>query len=114
MEWRDQPTGTDDARRAQQERSEYVRHTAEHEITCQQFVELVTDYFEGALSARTTTQVEEHLVLCDWCVTYVEQMQTTIAALSDLGSEPAADEPPAGEPSAAVLGALHERRERSR
>ena len=54
------------------------------EVTCQQFVELVTDYFEGALEPRTMSQVEEHLVMCDWCVTYVEQMQATIASLGEL------------------------------
>jgi predicted anti-sigma-YlaC factor YlaD len=51
------------------------------EVTCQQFVELVTDYFEGALPPRTLTRVEEHLVMCDWCVTYVEQMQATVESL---------------------------------
>jgi predicted anti-sigma-YlaC factor YlaD len=63
------------------------------EVTCQQFVELITDYFEGALEPRTLSQVEEHLVMCDWCVTYVEQMQTTIASLQALG-EPSTPEPP--------------------
>jgi predicted anti-sigma-YlaC factor YlaD len=63
------------------------------EVTCQQFVDLVTDYFEGVLEPRTLSQVEEHLVMCDWCVTYVEQMQTTIASLQALG-EPSTPEPP--------------------
>ena len=76
------------------------------EITCQEFVELITDYFEGALEARTQTHVEEHLVMCHYCETYAEQMRATIAALGGLG-----EEPPAGEPSAAVLAALRGRRE---
>ena len=59
------------------------------EVTCQQFVELVTEYFEGALSRDTMSQVEEHLVMCDWCVTYVEQMQATIASLRELGGSSA-------------------------
>ena len=63
------------------------------EVTCQSFVELVTEYFEGALESRTMSQVEEHLVMCDWCVTYVEQMQATIASLRDLG-EQRSPEPP--------------------
>jgi hypothetical protein len=54
------------------------------EVTCRQFVELVTEYFEGALEPRTMGQVEEHLVLCDWCSTYVEQMHATIASLRGL------------------------------
>jgi predicted anti-sigma-YlaC factor YlaD len=74
------------------------------EVTCQQFVELVTDYFEGELRGRTLNQVEEHLVMCDWCVTYVEQMRATLGLLGELG-EPSSREPP--EP---VLSALRARR----
>ena len=66
--------------------------TAE-EVTCQQFVELVTDYFEGALPARTLSKVEEHLVMCDWCVAYVEQMQATVDSLRKLGDR-SSREPP--------------------
>ena len=74
------------------------------EVTCQQFVELVTEYFEGALEPRTLSQVEEHLVMCDWCVTYVEQMQTMIASLRELG------EPHSPEPPDAVVAAFRARR----
>lgn len=73
---------------------------ADHEVTCQEFVELITDYFEGALTPRTLSQVEEHLVMCDWCVTYAEQMQDTLAALRTLSERPAA------QPSEALLRAL--------
>jgi predicted anti-sigma-YlaC factor YlaD len=63
------------------------------EVTCQQFVELVTDYFEGALPPRTLAQVEEHLVMCDWCVTYVEQMHAMLESLRTL-QERSSPEPP--------------------
>jgi len=75
------------------------------EVTCQQFVEMVTDYFEGALEPHTLSQVEEHLVMCDWCVTYVEQMQATIASLRELS------EPSAPEPTDSVLAALRAKRD---
>jgi hypothetical protein len=65
------------------------------EVTCQQFVDLITDYFEGALGERTLSHVEEHLVLCDWCVAYAEQMKATIVALKEL-RRPASPDPPAG------------------
>jgi predicted anti-sigma-YlaC factor YlaD len=65
------------------------------EVTCQQFVELVTDYFEGTLSSRTLTQVEEHLVLCDACVSYGEQMQATVVALRSLREHHELDPPEA-------------------
>jgi anti-sigma factor RsiW len=74
------------------------------EVTCQDFVELVTDYFEGALPERTLTQVEEHLVMCDWCVTYAEQLRATIVALREL-KRPASPDPPA-----AALDALRSKR----
>jgi len=74
------------------------------EVTCQQFVELVTEYFERALQARTMSQVEEHLVMCDWCVNYVEQMQATVASLRELGPEHTP------EPPDSVLGVLRARR----
>jgi predicted anti-sigma-YlaC factor YlaD len=54
------------------------------EVTCQQFVELVTEYFEGALPPRTLSYVEEHLVMCDWCVIYAEQMHATVGSLRAL------------------------------
>ena len=73
------------------------------EVICQQFVELITDYFEGTLAPRTISQIEEHLVMCDWCVTYLEQMQLTIRALRDL------QEPVSAEPPPAVLAAVRER-----
>jgi predicted anti-sigma-YlaC factor YlaD len=63
------------------------------EITCRQFVELVTDYFEGALGPRTLTQVEEHLVMCDWCVTYTQQTRATVSTLHELKDE-ITSEPP--------------------
>ena len=76
---------------------------AADEVTCQQFVELVTDYFEGALAPRTLSQVEEHLVMCDWCVAYVAQMQTTVDSLANLKDRSSR------EPPDLLLGALRSR-----
>jgi anti-sigma factor RsiW len=50
---------------------------AEH-VTCQEVVELVTDYVEGALDRQEMTLVEQHLNFCDGCDWYVEQIRTTI------------------------------------
>ena len=74
------------------------------EVTCRQFVELVTDYFEGALPPRVRSHVEEHLVMCDWCVTYAEQMKATIVALQEL-RRPAPPDPPV-----AALAALRSKK----
>jgi anti-sigma factor RsiW len=48
-------------------------------LSCQELVELVTDYFEGALSEEDLTRFERHLVPCANCKAYIEQMRTTIA-----------------------------------
>ncbi len=105
---RGKQTGMDDSRASQQRSPADPLRPVVDEVTCQEFVELITDYFEGALTPRTQGLVEEHLVMCDWCVTYTEQMQTTLASLRGLQSEPSI-----GEPSAAVLAALQNRRDRS-
>ena len=48
------------------------------ELTCQELVELVTEYFEGALPAIDRTRFEAHLGECEGCTAYLEQMKQTI------------------------------------
>ena len=48
------------------------------DLVCQQAVELVTDYLEGALSRRDRRRFEFHLRNCPNCTNYVEQIQMTI------------------------------------
>jgi anti-sigma factor RsiW len=50
-----------------------------HDIVCQQAVELVTDYLEGALSRGERRRFERHLRACPNCTAYVEQIRLTIA-----------------------------------
>ena len=50
-----------------------------HEFICQQVVELVTDYLEGALSRSERRRFERHLRACPNCTAYVEQLHITIA-----------------------------------
>lgn len=50
------------------------------EIVCQQAVELVTDYLEGALTGRERTRLERHLGACPHCTEYFAQIRATIAA----------------------------------
>jgi anti-sigma factor RsiW len=49
------------------------------ELTCQDLVELVTAYLEGALSGDEHARFERHLSICPGCRTYVEQFRETIA-----------------------------------
>ena len=48
-------------------------------FTCEEMVELVTDYLEGALSRRDRRRFEAHLSGCDHCTEFLQQMRTTIA-----------------------------------
>ena len=47
-------------------------------LSCQELVELVTDYLEGALDDRDVRAFEHHLAGCAGCTEYVEQLRTTI------------------------------------
>jgi anti-sigma factor RsiW len=62
------------------------------ELTCKELVEVVTEYLEGRMPAERRLLFEEHLAFCDWCQTYLEQMQETIRLTGtlredDLGPE---------------------------
>ncbi len=50
------------------------------DLECQQAVELVTDYLEGALTPRQRRRFERHIRRCPNCRAYLEQMRLTIAA----------------------------------
>jgi anti-sigma factor RsiW len=48
------------------------------DLVCQQAVELVTNYLEGALSHRETRRIERHLAGCPHCTEYLAQMRAVI------------------------------------
>jgi anti-sigma factor RsiW len=52
-------------------------------LACREFVELITDYLEGALPRRERRRVERHLSACHGCSAYLEQMRLAIAAVSE-------------------------------
>ena len=62
-------------------------------LTCKEFVEILTDYLEGALDPAERAEIERHIVICRGCANYVEQMRSTI----DLLGRIAADEPANGQ-----------------
>jgi anti-sigma factor RsiW len=70
-------------------------------ITCRQLVELVTEYFDDALSPDDRARFEEHIMSCPPCRAYLEQMRQTIRLL---GSIPEETVPPEAEE--ALLAAL--------
>ena len=56
-------------------------------ITCQELVELVSDYLEGGLSPEDRARFEAHLPSCRGCADYLEQMRETIRATGRLREE---------------------------
>ena len=56
-------------------------------LACQEVVELVTDYLEGALSHADRRRFEAHLAGCPHCSEYLRQMRTVISASGHLTPE---------------------------
>jgi anti-sigma factor RsiW len=74
-------------------------------ISCQEVVEVVTDYLEGRLSAEDAAIFEAHLELCDGCRWYLDQIRITIDTVGRIED---ADVPPALRNT--VMGAFRNRR----
>jgi len=64
-------------------------------VTCREFVEVLTDYLEGALDADERADIERHIVICRGCSNYVEQVRSTLDLLSRLATHDV-DDAPAG------------------
>lgn len=47
-------------------------------LTCQEIVELVTEYLEGTMDAGLRAAFEAHLAECEGCSHYLEQIEATI------------------------------------
>jgi anti-sigma factor RsiW len=56
-------------------------------LSCEELVELVTEYFDDALTAEQRREVEEHLAVCRGCTHHVGQMRLTIKAVESLREE---------------------------
>jgi hypothetical protein len=59
----------------------------DHHVTCQEIVELVTDFLEHALDSETAAAFEEHINFCDGCEAYLGQVRTAIATVGAIDAE---------------------------
>ena len=57
------------------------------EFVCQEMVELITDYLEGAQLALARRRFEAHLAGCQHCTEYLDQMRATIRITGRLRTE---------------------------
>jgi anti-sigma factor RsiW len=53
-------------------------------LTCQQVVELVTEYLDEVMEPRRRARFEAHLDGCDGCTAYLEQFRTTVSVMAHL------------------------------
>ena len=77
------------------------------DLSCNDLVELVTAYLDDALTDDDRTRVEVHLVACEGCDAYVDQMCRTVDAVAELRTDP-----PAPEATEALLDAFRGWRDR--
>lgn len=59
------------------------------DLDCQEFVEVVTAFLDGALDAEGERRFVDHLVLCDGCDRYLDQVRQTVHALGGMEGVPA-------------------------
>ena len=56
-------------------------------LSCQEVVELVTGYLDGALPAEDAALFEQHLNFCEGCVWYVDQLRSTVETVGEIREE---------------------------
>ena len=49
------------------------------QVRCREVAEVLTDYLEGALPVEQRVALEQHLLLCEGCTNFLEQLRTSIA-----------------------------------
>jgi anti-sigma factor RsiW len=64
---------------------------AEH-VTCQEVVELVSDYLDRALSPEEASLFEQHVNFCDGCDWYLDQMRATVATVGHITEQDMPDQ----------------------
>lgn len=57
------------------------------EMTCQELVELITDYLDGMLAPAERLRFDAHVRTCSGCAAYIDQMRSTIRLLGKLSEE---------------------------
>jgi predicted anti-sigma-YlaC factor YlaD len=65
---------------------------SEELMSCQELVELVTDYFDDQMTLPERKRFEEHLAVCGPCRTYLHQMRETIKLTGALKEESIPDD----------------------
>jgi anti-sigma factor RsiW len=59
----------------------------DRELACRDVVELVTAYLDDALIPADRERFEEHLVFCEGCGNYLQQMRGTVTVAGNVRLE---------------------------
>jgi anti-sigma factor RsiW len=70
--------------------------SANHQLICQEVVELITDYLEGAMDAELRSAFDAHLAGCPHCTHYLEQIEAMIRVAGTIEAEALSPEFQAG------------------
>jgi anti-sigma factor RsiW len=65
----------------------FRRGSGDRGLSCQEMVELVTDYLEGALSPADRARFEAHISGCEGCTMYLRQMREMLDLLGQVTTE---------------------------
>jgi anti-sigma factor RsiW len=56
-------------------------------MDCNELVELVTAYLDGALDPDTRARFDEHLLGCDGCENYLQQFRETVRTVGKISDD---------------------------
>jgi len=63
-----------------------VSGSAGDDLRCEEIVELLGGYIEGALPPARAARVEAHLAGCEGCTALLDQLRATVTLLNGLGT----------------------------
>jgi hypothetical protein len=61
-------------------------------MDCNELVEVITGYLEHTMPPEDRARFDEHLIYCDGCTAYLEQMRASLAALGRIPAETISDQ----------------------
>jgi anti-sigma factor RsiW len=61
-------------------------------MECNELVERVTDYLEGAIDTPDRIRLDDHLQMCIGCEAHLGEVRCTLRLLSNMPAEPMSDE----------------------
>jgi hypothetical protein len=65
------------------------------DMRCNEFVEIVTDYLDGALAPGVVADIDSHLEVCSGCASALDQFRETIRLSGRLSTDDVARVEPA-------------------